>query len=191
MDLQELIFTVQDELHRASEEHSCIMAAAVMLDVLRAKGIESAYALTVKPRVLNPKFAERLNQEPFPQTTEQSAQWEADGCYMVAIGHGEGSPNEWPAHLVVVIPNALKGRDAVCDLTITQASVPRWNIQLAPILVGVRESFLDGSEGFALTINGCRVIYRAFPEDDSFKRTPIWTKRLKREAIAKRVLRRL
>lgn len=191
MDLQKLIFTVLDELHRASEERSCIMAAAVLLDVLRARGVKDAHPLTVKSRILNPKFAERLNNESFPRTPEQIAQWETAGCFMVAIGHGEGSDDQWPAHLVVVIPNAIKGRDAVCDLTITQANVPSENIELQPILVGVQESFVSGSEDFGVTINGCRIIYRAFPEDESFKQTPIWNKRLKRENIVKRVIKQL
>src|SRR5690349_15022089 len=107
IDFQTLILAVLDELHAASEERSCIMAAAVLLDVLRARGVKDAYPLTVKPRILNPKFAERLNNESFPETPEQFAQWEAAGCFMVAIGHTEGSADQWPAHLVVVIPNAI------------------------------------------------------------------------------------
>lgn len=191
MDLQRLIFAVWDELHKASEGHSCIMAAAVLLDVLRAKGVRDAYPLTVKPRIFNPAATERLSREPMPQTPEQIAQWEAAGCFMVAIGHGEGSANEWPAHLVVVIPKALNGRDAVCDLTITQANVPAQNIRLGQIMVSVREEFVNGTEDFGVTINGCCVIYRAFPEDESFKQTPIWKKKLAREMIARRVLKRL
>jgi hypothetical protein len=167
------------------------MAAAVLLDVLRARGVNDAYPLTVKPRIFNPKFTERLNNETFPETPDQFAQWEAAGCFMVAIGHVEGSADQWPAHLVVVIPNAIKGWDAVCDLTITQASLPNENIKLQPILVGVQESFVNGSEDFGVTINGCFIIYKAFPEDESFKQTPIWKKRLKCETIVKRVIKRL
>ena len=162
-----------------------------MLDVLRARGVNDAYPLTVKPRILNPRFTERLNDEPFPQTTEQLAQWDADDCHIVVIGHGKGSETEWPAHLVVVIPNALNGRDALCDLTITQANVPDWGIVLGAVLVGVRESLVDGSEDFGVTVNGSRIVYRAFPENQSFKRTPIWTRKLRRNAIVKRVLGRL
>jgi hypothetical protein len=191
MNWQQLIHAVLDELHRASEERSCIMAAAVLLDVLRARGVNDAYPLTVKPRILNPRFTERLNDEPFPQTTEQLAQWDADDCHIVVIGHGKGSETEWPAHLVVVIPNALNGRDALCDLTITQANVPDWGIVLGAVLVGVRESLVDGSEDFGVTVNGSRIVYRAFPENQSFKRTPIWTRKLRRNAIVKRVLGRL
>jgi hypothetical protein len=191
MDLQQLIFTVLDELHGVSEQHSCIMAGAVLLDVLRAQGIKDAYPLTVKLRIFNPKLTARLKGKSLLHTPELLSQLESDDGGIVTIGYGESSATQWPAHLIVVMPKALKGRDAVCDLTITQASVPDWGIELAPLMVGVRESFVDGSEHFGVTMNGCQIIYTAFPEDHSFKQTPIWKKRLKREIIVKRVLKRL
>jgi len=190
MDLQTLIFTVLDELHGVSEQHSCIMAGAVLLDVLRAKGIKDAYPLTVKLRILNPKLTARLKDSSLLQTPEL-LQPESDEEGTVTIGHGEGTANQWPVHLIVIIPKGLKGRDAACDLTIIQASVPDWGINLAPIIVGVREAFANGSEHLGVTMNGCRVMYTAFPEDHSFKQTPIWKKRLKRDLIVKRVLKRL
>lgn len=191
MDWQRLVQTIMEELDRIGEAKSCIMAVSVLLRVLHLKGLKGAYPLTVKPRILNPKFTARLEKESFPSTPEIMNEWNSDGCAMVAIGHGEGSSDQWPAHLVVVIPKALKGKDAICDLTITQANKPEWDIQLGQILVGVRESFINGTEDFAVTINGCRIIYRAFPDDISFKQTPIWKKRLKRDLTVKRVLKRL
>lgn len=191
MDLQRLIFTVLDELHGASEQHSCIMAAGVLLDVLRAGGVRGAYPLTVKVWVLDPQRTERLKDESLLQSPELLAQQRTDDGGIITIGGGEASDDRWPAHLVVVIPEALKGRDAVCDLTIPQASVPDWGIQLGPVLAGVREAFVDGSEGLGITMNGCRVIYKAFPEDESFRQAPVWKKTLKRQAIVSRVMRRL
>lgn len=125
--------------------------------------MNDAYPLTVKPRIFNPKFTERLNNETFPETPDQFAQWEAAGCFMVAIGHAEGSADQWPAHLVVVIPNAINGWDAVCDLTITQANVPNENIQLQPILVGVQESFVSGSEDFGVPSMAVSSYTKLFP----------------------------
>lgn len=191
MDWQRLVFTVLDELHGASEEHSCIMAASVLLDVLRAAGVKGAYPLTVQVRVLNPRLTERMKDESLLQSPELFSRQRPDDEGIVTIGGGEASDDRWPAHLVVVIPEALKGRDAVCDLTIPQASVPDWGIQLAPVVVGVREAFVDGSECFGITMNGCRVIYKAFPEDQSFRQVPVWKKTLKRQAIVRRVLKRL
>jgi len=190
MDWQQLVSVILDELSRASEEHSCIMAATVLLDVLRDKGIKHAYPLTVKARLFNPRLTERLNKEPSP-TPNLMAHLGADGCHMVAIGHGEGSSGQWSAHLVVVIPNGLRGKDAICDLTITQANVPGWGIHLRPILQAVRDPFTNGSEDIGVIINGSRVIYRAFPDDHSFEQASLWKRNPKRDSIVKRVLNRL
>ncbi|MDT4955194.1 MAG: hypothetical protein QOJ02_3332 [Acidobacteriota bacterium] len=192
MNLQRLIFTVLDELHGASEQHSCILAAAVMLEVLRAKGIKGAYPLTVKVIILNPKLTERLRDDWRTLTPERLSQLKSDDAGgIVTIGDGAITDDDWPGHLIVVIPKALKGRDAMCDLTVTQASVPDWGINLAPLVMGARESFVDGSEKFGLVMNGCQLMYAAFPEDHSFKQTPIWKKRLSHDVIVRRVLKRL
>ena len=191
MNWQQLIPAVMDELHGASEGNSCIMAAAVLLDVLRAKGIKGAYPLTVKVQILNPKFTERLSSDPFPRTAEEIEQWRKDNCAMVAIGHGDAPSSHWPAHLVVIIPKALNGKDALCDLTIGQASVPAWDIVLGPTVLGVRDIWITGLEDFGKVINGCRIIYRAFPDDQSFKQTPLWKPSLKRELIVKKVRKKL
>lgn len=191
MDWQKLVYTTLEELDRVSESKSCIMATAVLLDVLKARGIRDAYPLTVKYKVLNPKFTERLNSEPFPQTPEEIAKWQNDGCAIVAITNEINSDTHWAGHLIAVIPKSLKGKDAICDLTISQANVPEWNITLGSVVVGVRDSFKDGIEDFGVTMNGCQVIYRAFPGNQTFRQTPLWKQSLKREALVKRILKRL
>lgn len=182
---------VLEELDKSGEKHSCIMASVVLLDVLRNKGIKGAYPLTVKPRVFNPKATERLNNQQIPTTQDEIAQWQADGCGIIVIGHGAGSAKEWPAHLVVIIPHAIKEKDALCDLTITQANHPDWGIKLGPVFFGVRDEYVKGNQDFGVVINGCRILYRAFPDDNSFKDTPLWKPSLKREMIVKKILKRL
>jgi len=191
MDWQKLVQSIIQELDRAGEANSCIMASSVLLRVLHLKGIQGAYPLAVKLRILNPKFTTRLEREPFRNTPEIMNEWNADGCAMVAIGYEKSPSDQWPSHLVVVIPKALKGKDAICDLTITQANKPEWDIQLGQILVGVRESFINGAEDFGVINNRCRIIYRAFPDDISFKQTPVWKEKLIRDKIVKRVFKRL
>lgn len=191
MDWQNLVQTIMVELERSGEANSCIMAASVLLRVLHLKGIRGAYPLTVKPRIFNPKYTARLEREPYLIASEFKNGLNEDGCAMVGIGYGEHSKDEWSAHLVVVIPQALKGKDAICDLTITQANKPEWNIQLGQIMVGIRDSFIDGTQPFGVIVNGCRVIYKAFPGDVSFEETPIWRNRLKRDLIVKRVMKKL
>jgi hypothetical protein len=191
MDWLRLIRIVLQELEEASEEKSCIIATAVLLEVLNSKRVKGAYPLVVKYKILNPQFTKRLKKEGFPQAPEQIARWQADGCAMVAITNVTAARNDWPGHLVAVIPNGLNGRDAICDLTITQANVPPWKIILRPICMGVRSSFLEGSEDFGLTMNDCQIIYRAFPDNRSFRETPLWKNKLGRHSIVKRVLERL
>lgn len=191
MDWQKLVQNIMIELEKSGEANSCIFAALVLLNVLRLKGVNGAYPLTVRPRIFNPKYTTRLDSVPNPSASEIKEGLNADGCAVVEIGHGEGSEDQWPAHLVVVIPQALKGKDAVCDLTIPQANKPEWDIQLGQIMVGVRDSFINGSESFGVTVNGCRVVYKAFPEDLSFKKTPIWKNRVKSDLIVKRIMKQL
>lgn len=191
MDWQRLYQVVIEELERVGESHSCIMAAAVLIDVLNAKGMKEAYPLTVKSKIFDPKFASRLKREPFPQTPELLDEWMADGCSMVTIGHGEGSSRQWPGHLIVIIPKALGGRNAALDLTVTQANVPAWGIELIPLMMAVPDEFLTGAKWFRAPVNGSIVIYEAFPEDRSFEETPLWSKKKRRNSIVKRILSRL
>lgn len=191
MDWQKLVSIVIDELNKRPGGHFCIQAACVLLSVLRTKGIKGAYPLAVKVRIFNPKFTERLKIEPPPNTPELEAQWKAEGCIGIIIGGKDAPAGDWPGHLVVIIPGGLKGKDALCDLTITQANKPEWNIQLGPILISVRESHLRGKEALGVPLNGCQIIYEAFPDDQSFKETPVWKGKLKRDLIVKRVLKRL
>jgi len=191
MDWQRLVQTIMVELERVGEGKSCIFAALVLLRVLYLKGIKGAYPLTVKLRIFNPKYTAHLDSIPSPSASEIKEGLNKDGSTMVVIGHGKGSKDQWPAHLIIVIPKALKGKDAICDLTITQANKPEWDIQLGQILFGVRDSFVNGSEAFGITINGCRVIYKAFPKDILFKKTPIWKDRLKRDLIVKRIMKQI
>jgi hypothetical protein len=191
IEWQNIVSITLNELDRFSEDKSCIMASLVLIDVLRNKGIKDAYPLTVKVRILNPAFTKRIITEPFPQTPELLAQWDDDGCHVVAIGYGESTATQWQAHLVVITPKGIKGKDALCDLAIKQADVPKWNIFLGPVLFGMRDSFLKGTEDFGVIINECRIIYKAFPNDQSFKQTPLWKNNLKRKLIVKEILKRL
>jgi hypothetical protein len=191
MDWQRTVTTILEELDKIGEAQSCILVTAVLLDVLKAKGIKDAYPLTVKYKVLNPKAAERVKNEMLlPQTPEQVAQWNASGCAIVSITD-EDTTTHWAGHLVVVIPKGLKGRDAICDLAITQASAPEWDIRLYPVLMGALDSFLNGTEKFSVPMNGCLIMYEALPDNQSFRQTTLWKHSLKRELTVKRILKRL
>jgi hypothetical protein len=40
-------------------------------------------------------------------------------------------------------------------------------------------------------MNGCQIVYKAFPENHSFKEAPVWKGKLKRDLIVKQELKRL
>jgi hypothetical protein len=191
VNIANMVEVAMDELATANEQHSCIMATAVLLEVFRALDVNAAYPLTVKPRILNPAFVERLKAEPFPSTDKQIADWTAEGCSMVAIGHGDPTPDNWPAHLVSVVPNAFRGKALVIDPTITQASVPAWGIELRPLMFPAPDSFLVGAAEFKAPVNGSMVVYMAFPHDRSYESTRLWTNHQKRLVIVGKILERI
>ena len=144
MDWKKLIQTIIYELEQSGESNSCIITAAVLIKVLRLKGIKGAYPLTVRVKIFNPKYTDRINKEPPPNSLEVKYGMSSNGWALVAIGGKLKTKGLWPAHLIVIIPQAIKHRDALCDLTITQANKPEWNISLAPIIMGVNDSFIKG-----------------------------------------------
>jgi hypothetical protein len=189
--IAEAVKIVMGELSAVHEQHSCIMASAVLLDVLLSIGIDGAYPLTVKPRILNPQFVRRLRTESFPTTSQQFAEWSAAGCSMVAIGHGTGTSDSWAGHLVVVVPNAYAGKAIVIDPTITQASVPDWGIELRPLMFVAPASFLQGDREFKAPVNDSMIVYMAFPSDHSYETTPLWSNRQKRDVIVRNILNQI
>ena len=187
-----LVGIIAEELEKTSENLSCIMATSVILNVLSHLGVDNAYPLTVKPRILNPKFAERLKHEPFPSTPEELAKWEADGCSIVSVGYPKASSkNQWNGHLIAIIPRGFNNRNWALDITITQANLPEWGIELDPLMMSVSEEFLNGTKEFKASINNSLVVYWAFPADRSFEDTPIWQESEKRDYIVRQILSRL
>jgi hypothetical protein len=77
------------------------------------------------------------------------------------------------------------------DLTITQASKPDWQIEMRPLIVVVSEAFVRGEKEFNADVNGCLVIYKAFPADRAFEKSPLWTDKGRISALAKGVMAKL
>ncbi len=180
-----------EELKHAREDRSCIMAGVVYLEVLSGLGFEGAYPLTVKPQVFNPAYAERQRTRALPSSEEDREEWSAAGCKFVAVGHGEGRPDAWAGHLVAVVPDVDSGKALVVDLTIPQANVPKWGIELRPLAFLARADFLSGAAEFKVPVNGSLAVYMAFPDDRSFERTPVWVKTSKRRTIVRGILKRV
>ena len=74
------------------------------------------------------------------------------------------------------------------ELTVQSLSrVPVW------LTAGIKvsKSSIKGAEPFSVTVNGSQIVYKAFPDDHSFKNYPVWKHRLKRDLIVKKILKRL
>lgn len=190
VSIQSLIQATNDELYRLGEQHSCIYAGAVLSKTLKAIGFTEAYPLTVKPRILNPAFVQRIKTQLPPSDEETLAKWAEEGCSIVAIGGGEtvSTDKQWAGHLIVVLPNFYDDRHAFCDLTITQASVPEWGINLMPVFVRVPNTFVTGETEFKAPVNGSLIIYEAFPNDKSFEAAPVWKNMAYQDLAVKNII---
>jgi hypothetical protein len=170
--LTELVKLVKTEVEREyiieSPAGNCIISSAVLHRVLTLLGMKSQ-PLSVKVVAYNKPMMELLKEgKPLPQTIEEIDK--IDG-WSIGVGYGDKMPGNWPGHLAVRVGNAL------IDITIDAASRPKKNMIInEPLIsIGISEDFFAGKEDLWLTDeNGVLLIYRAFPEDDSYKVSPNW-----------------
>jgi len=77
------------------------------------------------------------------------------------------------------------------DLTITQANRPELGIDLVPVVLKVPKAFIEGRHVIETTILDCRVIYEAFPNDQSFNTRGYWNNSSTIAELAARIVERL
>ena len=198
MDLQKIAepivniaLAVRWEMERIGEHHSCILTSAVLTDVLQRKGQPNAFTSTVRAQILNPSFTKWVKQFGFP--TDPASQEKCDQAGGRLIGLGSGKPKEmpkgvWAGHACVIIPGLFGDKHAMSDVTITQACKSDWGVELPPLFVRVSEEFVRGEKEFKGDVNGCLVIYKAFPDDHEFEIGPLWTDKGRITAIADKVI---
>jgi hypothetical protein len=147
----------------------CILATKIALEVLEYYKVP-AKPLTVRAKINNEAMEQRIVKEGrLPKDTAEITAWgKEDGSYNIGLGYGE-SKEKWAGHLVVVAEGKL------LDLTLGQVYRPEWKIRLEPILVPVTKRFLEGNETLVLHSEGCKVEYKAFPDDQSYTKVPDWT----------------
>jgi hypothetical protein len=171
--LTELVKLVKTEVEREyiieSPTGNCIISSAVLHRVLTLLGMKSQ-PLSVRVIAYNKPMMELLKEgkHPLPQTVEEM---DKIGGWSVGVGYGDPNPGCWPGHLAVRVGNTL------IDITIDTASRPNKNMVInEPLIsIGVSEDFFTGKEDLWLTDeNGILLIYRAFPDDDSYKVSPNW-----------------
>lgn len=164
----------------------CIAATAVLIEVL------DYFRLTVRPlsviaTVYNPAMSERILREGMPTVEEAERDWFPNGCYALAVGAGDPEPGKWAGHLVANLADQV-----LIDLTLDQANRSQHDIVLPmPIIAPFPPEFLTEDGQMDGTVNGCRVVYEARPDDRSFERSNDWKSKKRRTNVVGAAIRRL
>lgn len=190
----QITMAVRDEMERLEEQHSCILTAAVLTEVLHRKGYKTAYTLRVSVKVVNQAFVQYIELHGTPKTPEEMARFDAAGAATIILGDSsaEALPEgRWPGHTVVILPGVPQGAHLMSDTTITQVNRADIEIEVPPILAVVRDDFLNGQKPLRRTINGCVVSYTALPGDREHETTELWKSRVGIVRVAEAVLARI
>lgn len=174
------------EILKAFAPDSCIASTAIGIDVLGDLGI-AASPLPVRTLIFNEAFANRIeNGATFPKTQKEVIAWsKADGSYSIGIGVGTGLPGKWPGHLVI-----LAEGEHLIDLSIDQASRPKYSINLKPIAITVGEDFLVKKQPLVIKLHGCIIrIDHLHPQNNDFLKSPDWVFTARRQPIRDEIFR--
>jgi hypothetical protein len=189
-EAQKLLERIMDALvsEQAAVEGplSCIGSSAALLNVLHDLGYNTAYALAVEVKILNPVATQSAERAGWVPGAAQPK--EGSCCVCLGTEGAEVGSDNWPGHLVVVLPNFFGARHILLDPTIMQANKPGTGINLPPILATVRDDFTSGAKVRKLTANGCAVIYKARPDDLSYKQGGYWDRLRAGSPVSDRVL---
>jgi hypothetical protein len=190
MDYQRLVPAIAEEMQSFFGRLACINAVAAAIDVVeKLEGI-ALRPLTVRAFIFNPALSARVGDFEAPDATASLQRWANEGdSFRVALGVGQAPAGDWAGHLVAVASDGDKS--LVMDPTIHQADQPAHGIVLRPVLVRVADEHLEGRSGFRTHVNGCEILYKAFPDDRFFEQTPAWRNGRQRASVRDQVLRRL
>lgn len=161
---------------------SCIAGTRITFDVLRHYGLRPR-AIAAHVRIFNAALLKHIQDGEMP-TTEDVQGWSGlDGSWSVGIGGtGVKKPGHWDGHLVALSMNSV-----LIDVTLDQATRPRFKIQMEPVVATAPEDFLAGAP-LVFELNGCAVRYTAQPEDMSWTQAGGWRREEPRRAVVERVI---
>lgn len=157
-----------------------ITATRVVFDVL-AKSNFKVRPLAVQARVYNPLYTQKMRP---PESDEEANQWLEEGCWSIVYGGSEKKvANKWPGHLVAVVNDAC-----IIDLSIVQAYRPDKNLIVNPVFAEINDEFLSGEIQRGVNNNGCLIVYKAIPEDDTYTKNKSWIDKKAIEILEKDVV---
>jgi len=162
---------------------SCIESTAAALDVLRAGGL-LVHVLAVTVLVFNAAGWWLHERGVMPGgSAVDMAVWTLQGAWSVGIGTLTDlpSPGSYGGHLV-----ALVEKRWLLDLAIDQASAPEFGVNLAPLLVPIEISRLNGAGEPIILPDGSVLVYHANPAPwaGAYRRMQAWTNRHQRAEVA-------
>lgn len=169
MGLDDVVQEVGRELAKNERPCSCIPASALLISVLHRRGFHDAYRLTVKVQIFN--RIQWLKTHGLPNDEASCKAYNDAGGAFVSVGEGEVPDGHWSGHLVVIVPNTSEDQHTMLDLTIDQAHKPEWDIDLLDkvLRIEVDDQFVSGKAPRQCEVNGLLLIYRAYPDDDSYR----------------------
>ncbi len=153
----------------------CIPATRVTVNVLAHFGFQ-ARPLSVRADILNPAFQQALLSEGL-QLHDVSEQWMAKHADVRCVCLGPGTDEERKAGVIHVV--AIAENHWLIDASLGQANDTKEDVGIRMdhvVLSTVTENFLAGRNGLQLrdAVNGCRVHYTAFLDDQHFLQGPAW-----------------
>jgi hypothetical protein len=191
-DYAAIVIPVRDEIKTLLGRLACINAVAALIDVANEVGVGGLKPLTVRAHIFNPTLSQRVGDILAPEAPTLIQRWiEESGSFRIGLGIGEASGGEWAGHLVAVGDDSNSCKKIMIDATIEQANDPIHNIVLRPVVFRVTIDHLKGQRVFQISINGCKIFYRAFPDDRFYEQTLAWQDRSQRMIIKDRILERI
>jgi hypothetical protein len=162
------------ETVRTLDEHGLqshgIEGAALLTTALQEVGIAGARPLTVGVTILNPAYWAFVKAYGPPRDEVSPAACHDAGGAIVVLGKGADpvSGAIRPGHLVVIVPGAFGGNDALLDPTITQADRPDWGIHRRPLCLKVSDDLVSGRSPANFEVNGSLLRSTSDPEDRGY-----------------------
>jgi hypothetical protein len=61
--------------------------------------------------------------------------------------------------------------------------MPEWGVTLMPGLTKIPANFVTGSELIEVERNGCKIVYKAIPDDRTYEASPAWNNELLKTVV--------
>lgn len=182
---------ILEELKAVEQAHSCILAAHVATQVFHRLGYGSAHPLTVRARILNPPLIRWVKETKLLPNDSNADEWAKLGGQPIMLGAEPVPGRDWLGHVVVIVPNLVKGHNALLDLTIPQVNGRAAELELPPMFLAVTDQFVRGESPHAVDVNGGSVRYTAFPSDLGYKTSEIWAIRSQTNWFVDKIVARI